>query len=175
MSLLEDLSFPIGPYERPAEITKDHLLDWINSIKTFPERLSKMTAWLTSTQLDTPYRPGGWTVRQLVHHLADSHMNAYLRLKLGLTENKPHIKPYDQDAWAQLPDSNLPVEVSLQLLTALHQRWIEVLQQVKDWKRTVYHPELEATLALDDLLSQYAWHGEHHLAHITALIEREGW
>lgn len=98
MSLLEELSFPIGPYERPAEITEDHLLGWIDSIKTFPERLSKTTAWLTATQLDTPYRPGGWTVRQLVHHVADSHMNAYLRLKLGLTENKLHIKPYDQDA-----------------------------------------------------------------------------
>lgn len=175
MSSLESLSYPIGRFQSPTEITEDHLEKWTKSIQTFPERLEKAIGWLTTSQLNTPYRPGGWTVRQLVHHIADSHMNAYIRLKLGLTEEEPAIKPYDQDAWAALPDSQLSVEISLRLITALHRRWMEVLNIVDNWERKIYHPEQQTTLTLAELTGQYAWHCEHHLAHITGLIEREGW
>lgn len=173
--MLDALRFPIGPYQRPDEITRAHLDAWIRSIQNFPARLSAVLTGLSANQLDTPYREGGWTVRQLVHHLADSHLNAYTRFKLGLTEVEPAIKPYDQDTWAQLPDYCLPVEVSLQLISALHERWVAVLHEVSDWQRLVYHPEQRKMLSLADLLGQYAWHGAHHLAQITRLIAREGW
>ena len=172
---LENLSYPIGRFQPPAELTQNHLNAWIGSIKTFPERLEKAIAWLTTTQLDTPYRPGGWTVRQLVHHLADSHTNAYVRLKLGLTENEPTIKTYDQDAWAALPDAQLPVEISVRLLLPLHRRWVEILETMTDWERKIYHPGQAKWMSLAELTGHYAWHGEHHLAHVTGLIERKGW
>jgi uncharacterized damage-inducible protein DinB len=173
MSSFDDQRFPIGPYQRPGEITPALLDAWIRSIHDFPVRLREVLAKLADSQLDTPYRQGGWTVRQLVHHLADSHLNAYTRFKLGMTEVAPAIKPYNQDAWAQLPDSYLPVEVSLQLISALHERWVTLLREVTDWQRLVYHPEQRKLLSLADLLGQYAWHGEHHLAQIMQLIARE--
>lgn len=175
MNPIDPLSYPIGKYHTPPEITTGHLHAWIDIIRTFPEKLEKAVSWLSAAQLDTPYRPEGWTIRQLVHHIADSHMNAYIRLKLGLTEDNPSIKPYDQDAWAKLPDSKLLIETSLGIINGIHERWTAVLQSVEAWKRTVYHPEQLATLTLDDLTGQYAWHCEHHLAHIIRLIEREGW
>lgn len=175
MNPIDPLSYPIGKYTTPVEITEGHMNAWIDIIETFPAKLEKAVRWLSSAQLDTPYRPGGWSIRQLVHHIADSHMNAYVRLKLGLTEDNPNIKPYDQDAWAKLPDSKLLVEISLGIITGVHQRWVTILKSVEDWERTVYHPEQLATMTLDDLTGQYAWHCEHHLAHVLKLIEREGW
>jgi len=127
-------------------------------------------------QLDTRYRPEGWTVRQVVHHVPDSHINAYIRFKLALTEEQPPVKPYDQAAWAELSDSSAPIEVSLQLLAALHSRWVDVLQGMRpsDFGRTLYHPE-HGVVTLDRMLAMYAWHSGHHLAHITSLRERMGW
>lgn len=170
-----DLSYPIGKYIVPETITSGHLHAWIDIIHQFPNKLEKAVKNLSDNQLDTPYRPGGWTIRQLVHHIADSHMNAYIRLKLGMTETEPTIKPYDQDSWAVMPDCELPVEVSLSLIKALHQRWYCSLEFIRDWSRTVYHPEQESTLRLDELTGMYAWHSEHHLAHILNLIKREEW
>jgi len=144
-------------------------------IAELPTRLRAAVAGLTDAQLDTPYRPGGWTVRQVVHHVADSHLNAYIRLKFALTEEKPAIKPYDQDAWAGLADSRLPVEMSLATLDGVHARWTGLYRSLTDeqFGRTFRHPEI-GTVTLDRQLQMYAWHGRHHVAHITALREREG-
>jgi uncharacterized damage-inducible protein DinB len=128
--------------------------------------------------LHTPYRPEGWTVHQLVHHVADSHMNAYIRFKLGLTENNPTIKPYEEQLWAEMADTeNLPINISATILFALHKRWLEVLKNIKaeEWERTVVHPEHQKTMTLWCLLGMYVWHGKHHTAHITKLRERMGW
>jgi hypothetical protein len=132
---------------------------------------------LTESQLDTPYRPGGWTVRQVVHHVADSHMNAYMRLKLALTEESPIIKPYDENSWSTLADMRLPIGISLSLLDALHARWTAVYagMQAEQFARTFYHPEMRETQTLDRQLVVYSWHSRHHVAHITALRQREGW
>ena len=141
-----------------------------------PERVRAALAGLSETQLDTPYRPGGWTVRQVAHHLPDSHLNSYTRFKLALTEEGPTIRPYDEAGWAAL-DSNAPIEVSLALLDALHKRWTVLLNSLSesDWQRTFTHPASKQTLTLEQSLANYAWHGEHHLGHIVALGEREGW
>ena len=133
---------------------------------------------LDEVQLNTPYRPDGWTVKQLVHHVADSHMNAYIRFKLGLTENNPTIKPYDEAAWAELSDTkNIPINISLTLLHALHIRWTEVLKNIKreEWDRTLFHPEHQKTMTLWFVLGMYAWHGKHHVAHVTQLRKRNNW
>ncbi len=133
---------------------------------------------LDKSQLDTPYRTGGWTVHQLVHHVADSHINAYVRFKLALTEDNPAIKPYDEASWAELPDTkNLPINISLTLLHALHERWYQLMYDMNDiqWQRTVYHPERKKTLTLWQLLKSYSWHSRHHAAHITQLRERMNW
>lgn len=133
-------------------------------------------AGLSQAQLDTPYRPDGWTVRQLVHHVADSHANGYVRLKLGLTEQEPMIKPYDQEAWALLPDSRLPIEISHAILDGVHARWTELWRSLApgEFGRTFRHPEI-GTVTLDFHLQMYGWHSRHHVAHITALRQREGW
>ena len=134
-------------------------------------------AGLTSEQLDTPYRPDGWTVRQVVHHVPESHMNAYIRFKLALTEDEPTVKPYDEGAWAKLPDvESTPIEVSLTMLDALHDRWVRVLKEMRDadFARTFRHPQL-GLVRLEGNLALYAWHGKHHLAHITSLRDRKGW
>jgi uncharacterized damage-inducible protein DinB len=148
----------------------------INAIRGAAAAFRAAIEGLTDAQLDTPYRPGGWTVRQLAHHLPDSHLNAYVRFKLGLTESHPTIKPYDQAAWAGLPDATGPVAPSLDLLTALHQRWTLVLESMSetDFARTINHPEA-GSLRLDQLLAMYAWHGRHHTAHVTSLKERQKW
>jgi uncharacterized damage-inducible protein DinB len=147
-------------------------------IKMLPQLLEFAIENLDSEQLQTPYREGGWTVHQLVHHVADSHMNAFIRFKLGLTEENPTIKPYDQTAWANLGDTlNLPVNVSLTILHALHAKLHELLKSVKEseWQRTVFHPEQKRQITLWNLLSTYSWHGRHHVAHITTLRKQKGW
>ncbi len=148
-------------------------------IKFLPLLLENSILNLDEAQLKTPYREGGWTVHQLVHHIADSHMNAYIRFKLALTEDNPTIKPYDENKWSELNDVHkLPINISLTLLHALHERWQEALKEVNDddWNnRTVFHPEHNRTMRLWFLLGLYAWHGKHHVAHITTLRENKGW
>jgi hypothetical protein len=148
----------------------------IEQIGATPSRFRTAAAGLDERQLDTPYRPGGWTLRQVAHHLPDSHLNAYIRCKLALTEDAPTIKPYDEAAWARLPDSRLPIDVSLTLLDSVHHRWVVLLESLSEaeWDRTFVHPEVGVT-RLDQLVALYAWHGRHHVAHVTSLRERMGW
>ena len=172
-----DLRYPVGKYVKYKQLTPEQRADVIGQIAATPKKLRDAVAGLSHQQLDTPYRPGGWTVRQVVHHLPDSHMNSYVRLKLALTENDPTIKPYEEQLWAELADSrDTPVEVSLTLLDALHQRWEILLRSMRpeDFSRTLRHPAL-GPMPIDNLINIYAWHGRHHVAHITALREREGW
>lgn len=172
-----DLRYPIGPYAAKASLTPAERADAIERIAEAPKHLRQAVSGLTGGQLDTTYRPGGWTVRQLAHHIPDSHMNAYVRLKLALTENEPTIKPYEEQLWAQLPDSReTPVEVSLALLDFLHLRWVILLRalQAPEFARRLRHPAL-GVMTVDNLIHHYAWHGQHHVAHITELRKREGW
>jgi uncharacterized damage-inducible protein DinB len=173
-----DLRYPIGKYQRPGELTSDQRLEFINDIEKAPARLASALKNLSAGRLDTPYRPGGWTVRQVVHHLPDSHMNAYVRMKLALTEVEPTIKPYDEARWAELADAKTsPIEPSIAILENLHKRWVLMLKSLApaDWARKFRHPEHEKPMSVDDSLALYAWHGKHHVAHITALRERNGW
>lgn len=172
-----DLRFPIGKYE-PQPFSEQQKQAWLNDIKFLPLALETAILNLDASQLATPYRDGGWTVNQVVHHVADSHINAYCRFKLGLTEDNPVIRPYEQDAWAAMKDSaNLPVNVSITLLHALHTRWYEILANMSadDFSRTIFHPEHQKQFTLWHLLGMYAWHGRHHTAHITSLRERMQW
>lgn len=171
-----DLRYPIGRLDRRPTLTTAERRAAIDAMAAAPEALRAAVRGLTDERLDTPYRPGGWTVRQLVHHVADSHLNAYTRFRLGLTEENPVIKPYDQDAWVALPDAALPVAVSLDLLDAVHARLVALLRATPDdsFSRTIQHPE-NGPMTLDQLLGVYSWHGRHHTAHITALRERMGW
>lgn len=177
-TLATDLRYPIGTYE-PQPFSIVQKIEWLAAIKFLPLQLESAILNLDEAQLKTPYREGGWTVHQLVHHVADSHMNAYTRFKLGLTEDNPVIKPYDEKKWAEMHDVHkLPVNISLTLLHALHIRWHEALKDVKDneWNnRTVFHPEHKKTMRLWFLLGLYAWHGKHHVAHITSLRKRMNW
>jgi hypothetical protein len=172
-----DLRYPIGPFQFLGEATPGERAGRIDQIATTPARLRAAVSGLTPAQLDTPYRPGGWTVRQVVHHLVDSHLNAYLRCKLALTENHPTIKPYEEARWAEGPEYRADVIPSLALLDLLHARWVSVLRSLspEQFARTYYHPEDRATFTLDRLAAMYAWHGAHHIAHITELRRREGW
>lgn len=175
---MEDLRFPIGRCRVPESITDDDVGTWIDEIETLPARLRSAVSSLTPAQLDTRYRPEGWTVRQVIHHLVDSHANSVTRFKLALTEEHPSIRPYFEDRWAELPDSRrLDVEVSLRLLEALHERWVVLLRALdgEQRARTFHHPESGETVRLDENIGIYAWHGNHHLAHIERLIAREGW
>jgi hypothetical protein len=176
MTTTADLSFPIGRFDREAPISPDMRAAAVKDIALLPAHLRAAVANLDDRQLETPYRPGGWTVRQLVHHVADSHMNGFIRMKLALTEDAPTIKPYDQDAWAQLPDMQLPIDISLTLVDAVHRRWATVAAALApaDYARTFRHPEI-GPLSVDQHLQLYAWHSRHHVAHITRLREREGW
>ena len=172
-----DLRYPVGKFQPVISLTPDQRHECIGAIADAPARLASAVARLTPAQLDTPYRPGGWTVRQLVHHIGDSHMNALTRFKLALTEDNPTIKTYDESLWAELADSKAPpIEISLALIENLHKRWVILLRSLgpADWPRKFRHPEWGAA-TLDFLLAQYAWHGKHHVAHITSLREREGW
>lgn len=175
---LEQLKYPIGRCALPAEITEAVRAEWIAEIAALPGLLREAVRGLSREQLDTPYRDGGWTVRQVVHHLPDSHMNSFIRFKLALTEEKPTIKPYDEARWAELPDSQgAPVEPSLTLLEGLHARWIKLLEGISetDYARVFVHPESGREIRLDQNLGIYAWHGKHHLAHIAELAKRLGW
>ena len=172
-----DLRFPIGKYEMPAQITPELRAGAILEIASTPEKVRAAVTGLNDAQLDTPYRDGGWTLRQVVHHLPDSHMNAYIRWRLALTENEPTIKPYEESEWAKLEDAeHAPVEVSLRLLEPLHERWARLLHSVKreQFARTFRHPD-HGVRTLDWMLFLYAWHGKHHTAHITALRKSKGW
>jgi len=175
--MTQDLRYPIGAFQRVEELTDDQRNSCISQIEEAPKRLSAAVARLTESQLDTPYRPGGWTVRQLVHHIADSHMNAFTRFKLALTETEPTIKTYEETLWAELADTRVPpIEPSLAIVDNLHRRWVILLRSLKaaDWPRKFRHPQW-GLATVDFLLAQYAWHGRHHVAHITSLRERCGW
>ena len=171
-----DLRYPIGPFSFPDATTTTERHSWIHEIARAPRDLRAAAAGLSAGQLDTPYRPGGWTVRQVVHHVPDSHLNAYVRFKLALTEDRPTIKPYDEASWATLADTALSVDASLDLLEALHLRWVRLLESMSDsdFQRSFVHPE-SGPWRLDQYLSQYAWHGRHHIAHITGLRKRLRW
>src|SRR5712691_12205853 len=174
---MSDLRYPIGKFTFDGAPTEQARNKFIDDIELAPSRLRAAVQGLSQEQLDTPYRPGGWTVRQVVHHVPDSHLNSYVRFKLALTEDEPTIKPYDEALWAKLNDSQeTPIEVSLTLLEALHKRWVILLRAMRpeDFARRLVHPE-RGTMTLDDVLTTYSWHGQHHVAHITALRDRMGW
>lgn len=172
-----DLRYPIGKFQRPSSVSATERNAAIDQLAALPAQIRKAVEGLTDAQLDTPYRPEGWTVRQVIHHLADSHMNSFTRFRLGLTEDQPTIKPYDEMAWSQLDDSlRAPIEVSIVLLENLHQRLVWMLRSITEeqWPRIFIHPENGPT-RLDVNALLYAWHGRHHLGHITGLRERMGW
>ena len=174
--IADDLRYPVGRF-RPHAPGPSRRAANIADIAALPERIRAAVARLDDRQLDTTYRPGGWTVRQVVHHVADSHMNAFIRLKLALTEPEPTIKPYDENAWAALADAQLPIEVSLGLIDGVHRRWdaLNAALEEADYGRLWTHPEHGKTFTIDYLLQNYAWHSRHHVAHITALRARENW
>lgn len=171
-----DLRYPIGPFRPPKQMSANDRHQAIAAIGAAPAKLRAAIAGLSDGQLDTAYRDGGWTIRQVVHHLPDSHMNAYVRMKLTVTEDVPTICTYDQERWAELPDSTGPIDPSLQILEGLHRRWSVFLGTLTDdaWHRRLVHPEM-GTITLESLLALYAWHGVHHTAQITALRERRDW
>lgn len=175
---LEQLRYPVGRFQLPTNITSEHITNWITEIENTPTLVEAAVVGFTDEQLDTPYRPDGWTVRQVVHHLPDSHMNSYIRFKWTLTEDTPTIKAYDETRWAQLEEAkNAPVEMSINMLKALHARWVVVLKNLteEDLKKEFTHPETGKNISLQTMVALYAWHGRHHLAHITSLKERMGW
>jgi uncharacterized damage-inducible protein DinB len=174
---MSDLRYPIGKFHFDGPLSEEQKKTSLDEIARAPANLRAAVKGLSQAQLDTPYRPGGWTVRQVVHHVPDSHLNSYMRFKLALTEDEPTIKPYAEDRWAELADTkSTPVEVSLTLLDSLHDRWVRLLRSLTpdEWKRTFRHPDL-GPMTLEKTLALYAWHGRHHVAHVTALREREGW
>jgi hypothetical protein len=173
---MTDLQYPVGRHTPVTALTPDERAACIVQIADAPGLLRRAVAGLDERQLDTPYRPGGWTVRQVVHHIPDSHLNAYVRFKLALTEERPTIRPYNQASWASTPETRAPAEVSLALLAALHERWVLLLRGVgpAEFGRSLIHPE-SGVMTLDGVLAMYAWHGRHHTAHITSLRERMKW
>jgi DinB superfamily len=175
---LQALRFPIGEFVSKPEHSAEEISGYISTIEAFPERIRGAVEGLTDKQLDTPYRPGGWSIRQVVHHVADSHLNSYIRFKLALTEDTPTIKPYYEDRWAELPEAKSgSVELSLPLLESLHKRWVTVLRAITPEQiiRKFYHPEQKKEFSIDWLMSLYAWHCVHHFAHITELKKRMSW
>ena len=172
-----DPRYPIGKFTPPQAVTPALRMQAIDAIAEAPAKLRAAVHGLTDPQLDTPYREGGWTVRQVAHHVPDSHLNAYVRLKLALTENEPTIKPYEEARWAELPDSKTPIEVSLALLDSLHERWVRLWRSLQpmDFARKFHHPEHPGLITVDGMLFDYAWHGRHHVAHITELRRRNSW
>ncbi|HEY6328431.1 MAG TPA: putative metal-dependent hydrolase [Blastocatellia bacterium] len=174
---MTDLRFPIGKFTREDDVRPEMLGTFIDDIEAAPARLRKAVDGLSKEQLDTPYRPEGWTVRQVVHHMPDSHLNSYMRFRLALTEDEPLIRTYHEDKWAELADAKYgPVDLSLDLFESLHQRWVILLNSMEpsDFQRRLRHPHL-GLIPLDTMLGIYGWHGRHHTAHITTLREREGW
>jgi len=176
MTELEDLRYPIGRFTPPPSSDPTTRSSQIETLRLLPERLHAAVRELINPQLDTPYREGGWTVRQLVHHFADSHANAYVRYKLALTEDWPTIKPYDEAAWARLEDSRLSIDGSLAMIAAMHERWVALLESMSDasFQRGYNHPE-NGRQNLATVLALYAWHSRHHTAHITNLRSRQNW
>jgi len=173
-----DLKYPVGKFDFDAPIAEADHARLIDEIAATPAALRAAVTGLSRDQLETRYRPGGWTVKQVVHHVPDSHMNAYSRFKLALTEDEPTIKPYDEAKWAELPDSQkVAAEVSLRLVEAIHERWVPLLRSMDsaDFRRGFRHPDHGRVLTLQQVLGLYAWHGRHHVAHITTLKDREGW
>lgn len=172
---MQDLRYPIGHFEHEGPVTEADRARWIGQIEALPEQMRDAVAGLTDAQLDTPYRPGGWTLRQVVHHVPDSHLNSYVRCKWALTEDAPVIKPYDEQGWAELADAReAPVGISLNMLTALHAKWAVLLRSLSpaQWARPFVHP-VSGPVDLARTVGSYAWHGRHHLAHITSALERD--
>ena len=171
-----DLRYPVGRFTPRAETT-DVIDAAIHDIESLPAALRAAVSGLSDQQLETPYRPGGWTVRQVVHHVADSHMNGLTRTKLALTEDNPTIKPYDEAAWAELADARLPIDSSLTIIDGIHRRWVQVLRSLsaEQFGRTFVHPEHGKTMTIGYQVQDYGWHSRHHVAHVTALRQREGW
>lgn len=175
---MDKLKFPIGEFQKPDDLTEALIANYISDIQSFPQRLRKEVENLSDEQLDSPYRSDGWTIRQVVNHCADSHLNSFTRFKLALTEDKPTIKPYYEDRWAELADSKtMPVEPALKMLEGLHERWTVLLTSLtkEDLKKKFIHPEHGKEISLDENIGIYAWHGNHHLAHITSLKKRKNW
>lgn len=174
---MDDLRYPIGKFSFEGALTAEQKKTFIEDIARTPAKMRAAVKQLSETQMDTAYRPGGWTVRQVAHHVPDSHLNAYVRFKLALTEDEPTIKPYAEDRWAELADTkSTPIEVSLTMLDSLHDRWVRLLRSLSpgDWQRTFRHPEM-GVMNLERTLALYSWHGRHHAAHVTSLRERNGW
>ena len=174
---MDDLRFPVGTFHHEGSVNDQQKQGFLDEIEQTPAKLRAAVAGLSDSQLDTPYRPDGWTVRQVVHHVPDSHLNSYVRFKLALTEDEPTIKTYAEDRWAELSDTKAtPIEVSLVLLESLHHRWVRLLRSLtpEQWKRRFRHPEL-GPMTLEKTLALYAWHGRHHVAHITELRKRMSW
>jgi uncharacterized damage-inducible protein DinB len=172
-----DLRYPVGPFEFEGTLSNEQRKRMIDEIAATPEKMRAAVRGLSEQQLDTPYRPGGWTIRQVVHHVPDSHLNSYVRFKLAITEEHPTIKAYDENVWANLDDArNAPIDISLDLLESLHRRWVLFLRSLSDndFARTFHHPEL-GSVSVEKNVALYAWHGRHHVAHITSLRERMGW
>ena len=175
---LKSLRYPIGIYRQPAEVTLDSLTESVEAIEKLPGKLEEVVTGLSDKQLNTQYRPNGWTIRQVIHHLADSHMNGFIRFKLALTEESPRTKSFAEKDWAKLTDSlEAPVEPSLQLITSLHQRWVMLINDLteEDLKRAFSPIERDKEVTLGEAITKYAWHGRHHLAHISSLIDRMNW
>jgi hypothetical protein len=174
----KDPRYPIGKFKYQGPATEEQREQMISNIEKTPAAVRSAVAGLSEQQLETPYREGGWTVRQVIHHIPDSHMNAYVRFKLALTEEEPTIKPYFEDLWAKLAENqSTPIEVSLVLLESLHRRWVYLLRSLstEDWNRSFRHPETGRLVSLERNLGIYSWHGQHHVAHITELRKRMGW
>jgi len=177
-SNLEHLMYPIGRSQKPEAFNVDLRQEWTGTLRALPSWMDACIENLDHDQLQVPYREGGWAIQQVVHHVADSHMNAYIRLKLALTEDNPTVKPYDEKAWAELEDTKVvPVNISVTLLHAVHRRMVALLQHMQsgDWERTYYHPEHKRSFPVWEMMALYAWHSRHHTAHITQLRERMGW
>ncbi len=172
----EDLRFPIGKFDKNFEVTPELRQQCIQTISDLPKNLKSATDSLSDEQLDTPYRPEGWSVRQTIHHVADSHLNAYIRFKLAMTEDAPTIRPYYEDRWAELADSQMPIDVSMKIIEGVHSRWTNMLNSMsdEDFKKLLIHPE-SGEWTLEKMLGLYDWHSKHHTAHITKLRERENW
>jgi len=174
---VESLRYPIGKLNIPRDISKEQMNQWIEDIKSFPENVNELVQNLPEEQLNWRYRPNGWTIKQVIHHTADSHMNAFIRFKLALTEQSPSIKPYAEDQWAELPDTReVHITASLSILQGLHTRWTKLLNSMSsaDFQRKLYHPEHERELTLEFMLGLYAWHCRHHTAHIKKALETKG-